>query len=338
MLKQILPNIYLNEIPLPNSPLRVLNSYIISSENRTLIIDAGFNTKECKKAFLQGIEEIGVALSSVDLLITHMHVDHSGLAVELNKNNMNILTGKTDGKLMNKVFINGYKEGYWEFLELSNLNKYFKSERLSKFTKDPAFNIAGTDPIKYQPLIEGEEIIVGEYKFKVVDIPGHTPGHIGLYEEKHRLFFGGDHVLDQISPNITIWNFEQDIISEYLNSLKKVYDLDVDYLFAGHRNIIRDHRRRINEIIEHHHKRLEEIKEIVMKGRKSVIDIAAEMKWDIKFDDWEDFPPAQKYFAAGEAMAHLEHLVFKGEVARIKEKGIFYYSLKNQCTDLLACN
>jgi hypothetical protein len=33
--------------------------------------------------------------------------------------------------------------------------------------------------------------------------PGHSPGHIGLYERKHRLFFCGDHILDRITPNNT---------------------------------------------------------------------------------------------------------------------------------------
>ena len=40
------------------------------------------------------------------------------------------------------------------------------------------------------------------------------------------------------------------------------------------------------------------------------------MTWDIKADSWEAFPLNQKWFATGEALAHLEYLMEAGQVAR----------------------
>ena len=58
MIEQIYPHIYSNPIPLPKNPLKALNSYIIVSPERNLIIDTGFNQPECIEAFFGGVAEL----------------------------------------------------------------------------------------------------------------------------------------------------------------------------------------------------------------------------------------------------------------------------------------
>jgi len=87
------PNIYCNRIPLPKNPLKSLNSYIITSHDRNLIIDTGFNQPECEKAFFDGIAEIGIDLTKTDLLLTHRHSDHTGLAGILDQKGVRIYAG-----------------------------------------------------------------------------------------------------------------------------------------------------------------------------------------------------------------------------------------------------
>jgi len=177
------------------------------------------------------------------------------------------------------------------------------------------------------PLSEMDQLIYGDYTFLVIDVPGHTPGQIGLYEAQHQLFFCGDHILASITPNITFWNFEQDSLAQYLASLRKVYDMPVQWLFTGHREIIRDHRKRIDQLIIHHENRLAEIKHILSGGRKSACQVAALMKWEIRAKNWQEFPKAQKWFATGEAAAHLEYLFNKGQINRTTSNGTMYYQL-----------
>ena len=101
MVREVFPNIYLNEIPLPNNPLRALNSYIILSEEKYLIMDTGFNMNVCKEAFMKGVNALGVDLTRTDLVLTHMHVDHSGLADDLRRVGCRVLIGQKDGDFMN---------------------------------------------------------------------------------------------------------------------------------------------------------------------------------------------------------------------------------------------
>lgn len=324
MLKKVYPHIYQQEILLPRNPLKVLNSYLIVGEGQNLIIDTGFNSKDCEETLMQGIREAGIDLTKTSLLITHLHSDHSGLAAALQREGVRIYAGKIDGDLINGMTTREYWQKFNEYKILFDLKKDGVS-----FDDHPGYKYRPEEPIAYTPLQEGDRIDIGDLSFKVVDIPGHTPGHIGLYEEKYRLFFGGDHILDKITPNITFWGFEQDMLMTYFRSLQKVYEYDIDYLFTAHRNIIRDHQKRIDELYQHHQRRLQEIMEILGEGKQTVRDIAAKMHWELRYEKWEDFPNAQKWFAAGEAMSHLEHLAFIGKAERAKQDGVLYYGLKN---------
>lgn len=51
------------------------------------------------------------------------------------------------------------------------------------------------------------------------------------------------------------------------------------------------------------------------------------MTWDIRADSWADFPLNQKWFATGEALAHLEYLVEEGAVVRaLDQEGMARYT------------
>lgn len=323
MIKEVYPNIYLNEIPLPNNPLRALNSYIIVSEDKNLIIDTGFNREECREALMNGIEELNLSLDNTYLLVTHLHADHSGLAAELNQKGTKVYAGAIDGEMINQMS----KPSYWE-----NFNEYKISFDLEKdnlsFHDHPGYKYCPKEDIDFISLKEGDILNIGDYSFEIIDIPGHTPGHIGLYERRHKLFFGGDHVLDSITPNIAFWGFGEDILATYFESLKKIYDYNIDYLFSSHRNIVRDHKGRIDELLAHHKERLEEIKGIIEEDYITVRDVASKMHWDIRAKSWGDFPNPQKWFATGEAMSHLEHLVYIGQAKKVEKEGILYYRIK----------
>lgn len=322
MITKVYKNIYKQEIPLPRNPLKALNSYIIAGDNKSLIIDTGFNMKECKISFYDNVKELGIDFSKTDLLITHLHSDHSGLAADLYKEGIKVHAGEIDGEMMNKMTT----DKYWKRFEV--YKKYFDLQKDNmSFNEHPGYKYCPKEPIEFTLLKEGDSIDVGEYTFEIVDIPGHTPGHIGLYEKNHKLFFGGDHILDKITPNIAFWGFEYNILDTYFNSLKKIYEYDIDYLFTAHRNIIRNHRKRIDELLEHHEKRLDEIRDIIRNNEMSVRDTAAKMHWELRYESWEDFPNPQKWFASSEAMSHLEYLFITEEANRSDEEGVLYYKL-----------
>jgi glyoxylase-like metal-dependent hydrolase (beta-lactamase superfamily II) len=83
MLEEIIPDLFRIKIPLPDSPLKYLNSYVVRDAQKSLIIDTGLNRKECLAAMQEGLRELDIDLKRTDFFITHLHADHFGLIAKL---------------------------------------------------------------------------------------------------------------------------------------------------------------------------------------------------------------------------------------------------------------
>ena len=93
--------------------------------------------------------------------------------------------------------------------------------------------------------------------------------------------------------------------------------------------MVEDTNARIDELIAHHKERLADCLKITEKlGKANTTQITQQMQWDIKAKDWNDFPASQKWFAVGEAAAHLKHLVKLGKIKEEVIDGVGYYSIK----------
>ena len=148
-----------------------------------------------------------------------------------------------------------------------------------------------------------------------------------LYEPNQKVFVAGDHILDDITPTITLWSDEWNPLKEYLASLDKVNQLDIELVLPGHREVFRNPKERIQELKDHHQRRLDEILSILEKGGKSAFQVASQMTWDIVYDSWDLFPVPQKWFATGEAISHLKYLEEEGVIQKERRKQTLIYSL-----------
>lgn len=306
MIEEILTNLYRIEIPLPRSPLKALNCYVIRNTERNLIIDTGWNEEECMTAMQAGLRELGVDIRKTDFFITHLHADHFGL--------LSSLVTDTSKIYFNQPDANRFREGFrWDdFVHFARLNGYPENEIQASLRSHPGFKFRPEENLVFHILKEGDILSIGDYRFRCVETPGHTPGHMCLYEPNQKTFVAGDHILNDITPNIQLWSDGRDPLEEYFGSLDKVSDLDIELVLPGHRSIFRNCRERIQELKQHHQQRLDEIISILEKGDKHAFQVASEMRWDILCDSWDLFPVSQKWFATGEAIAHLTYLKEKG--------------------------
>ena len=69
MSEEILPSLYRIKVPLPGSPLKATNSYVIKGTERSLIIDTGWR-EDCMRALVSGLKKCGVDLRQADFFIT----------------------------------------------------------------------------------------------------------------------------------------------------------------------------------------------------------------------------------------------------------------------------
>ena len=84
----------------------------------------------------------------------------------------------------------------------------------------------------------------------------------------------------------------------------------------------------LDEILEHHEERLNEIVEALREYPDSdAYVVASKVTWSMKGLNWDQAPDGQKWFAMGEAAAHLDYLIMQGRVVRTKVNGISHYRL-----------
>ena len=322
MVETILPNLHRIEIPLPENPLKYLNSYVITSPDRNLLIDTGFNRSECFEAMQAGLNELNVNLARTDFFITHLHADHFGQVSTLVTDTSKVYFNQPDADSM-RAF-----DGFEYLIPYAVLNGFPEEEVRAAVSEHPG--------VKYESgfipdliiLGDGDRIDVGDFRFRCVATPGHTRGHLCLYEPQKRILLSGDHILLDITPNIQSWEDDLNPLKNYLASLRKVHPLDVDLVLPGHRRLFRNFKERVDGLLLHHRTRLDEVLEILNESPRSAYQTASRMTWDIRFDYWEEFPVMQKWFATGEAIAHLLFLKEEGKIHRSETNGTFVYALK----------
>lgn len=311
MIDEISPDLFRIKVPLPNTPLKFLNSYVIRDPRRSLIIDTGLNHDTCFEALQGGLKNIGVDPARADLFITHLHADHFGLVARLATADTRVYFNRPDAEIIESW------EGFGFMLEYAGRHG-FPVDRLRAALAAHPGNRFGSEWVPpMEMLADGDSLAFGSYRFRCVSTPGHTLGHMCLYEPQHKLLIAGDHILIDITPNIQCWSDAENPLKAYLESLDKVAALDVARTLPGHRRLMNDPRPRIAELQGHHRARLAEVLNILADGPGNAFEIAARMTWDIQADRWEDFPVAQQWFATGEALSHLRYLEEEGKIARL---------------------
>jgi glyoxylase-like metal-dependent hydrolase (beta-lactamase superfamily II) len=321
MIDEVMDGLYRIEVPLPNSPLKELNSYVIKAEDRNLIIDTGFNRTACFEAMQEGIRTLDIDLATTDFLITHMHADHSGQVTRLATETSNIYFSRIDAQIY-------LEEGIWEsMIDYAGMNGFPADELFAALQNHPGFKYSAKTIPELTLIGDNDLIEIGDYRFRCLSTPGHTKGHICLYETEKKVLLSGDHILFDITPHIESWSYQVNSLRNYLDSLNKVYELPVDIVLPGHRSFFSDLKGRIDALKKHHTERADEVVDVMGKETKNAYEIAAGMTWDIDCETWDLFPIAQKWFATGEAIAHLRFLESEGRVHRNTDKETITFSI-----------
>lgn len=88
------------------------------------------------------------------------------------------------------------------------------------------------DGIETEAVSEGDVITCGDYRFEVIEIPGHTDGSIALLDRSHKILISGD----SVQPGPIVMFGDGTDMEAYMDSMKKLmnYEDDINYIFAGH--------------------------------------------------------------------------------------------------------
>ena len=326
MIYEVDRDIYRIVVPLEGSPLGTLNAYYFRGPEAEYLMDTGFNTPQCEASLRESLVSLGYRPALLNIINTHLHMDHTGLNHRFVGERGRIYIGSVDLERMQQHYRRGgFKRGARDLREGADEASF---EAMLSFgpEKDSAKRLV-FDAEKYVGLADGQALDVGPCTLQMIPVPGHTPGNTMFYIPEKKVMFTGDHILFDITPNITFWPDYDNALQRYLESLEYAGRFDVALALPGHRSP-GDYKARIARILLHHEHRLAEIEGIVGNAPGlTAYEITRRMRWRIHLDENGNFPPAQMWFAAGECMSHLDKLVADGRMLRIEGEPYVTYRL-----------
>ena len=331
---EITPGIYQIEVPLPNNnPLGHLNAYLIQGTDGWLLVDTGWDFNGSFGIVEKQLQDLGLGFDAItQIVITHVHVDHYGLIGKIKEaSGAKTAFHEKEATFVQARAIN--RDGFPDAMAQQLVNNGIPMNESSAFATAMKFGgniIYPSDPPDIV-LQDGDIVSTGYFTFEVIWTPGHSWGHICLYERDKRILLTGDHVLPGITPNINLRpGSEDNPLGSYLASLRMTRDLEVDMILPAHEHVFNDLRRRIGEIISHHEERLHDAMSSIQHDAKTAYQIASELPWLVNPQTGVGMPFANidalgKGLATGETLAHLEYLRVEGKLERETKGDILFY-------------
>ncbi|MFH1003785.1 MAG: MBL fold metallo-hydrolase [Chloroflexota bacterium] len=327
---EIIPGIHRLVLPMPaDSSLGHVNVYLMPGDGQCLLVDTGWNTDQAFAALQEQMAAIGVRPADITgIIITHIHPDHYGLAGRLKKLSPARLA-------MHRLEKANIRARYIDMDEL--LQQIERWLRLNGAPPDELPHLGGASvgvrqfvaPAQPDTLLEdGQTVTSGKFRFRVIWTPGHSRGHLALYEPEQKILISGDHILPRITPNIGLHpQSTANPLDDYLKSLARLKTLPVDRVLPGHEIPFTGLARRITELEEHHLQRHREILAALEHQPRTAYQIATEITWasDTGRRPWAELSYLDRRLAVVEALAHLEFLRQEGRLDKSTRNDVVYY-------------
>lgn len=325
---EVFPGVHQLKVPIDQNALGYLNSYLIQGDKGCLLVDTGWNSRGAFQSLKEQLDGLGLTLRDIArVVITHVHPDHYGLAGLIKQASPT----RFAFHLWEKALI---EERYIEFAQLQNkMGKFLCRHGVPRQQAGP-LEIASMPALDFvtvawpdEVLYGGEIISIGDFQLEVLWTPGHSPGHVCLYEPSKKLLFSGDHVLPGITPNVS-YNLQSgsNPLGDFINSLNQLRRLPVDLVLPAHEHIFEGLEDRIQQIVGHHEDRKGEILSTLSEEPLSAFLIARQLSWHIR-DDWDHLDAYHQRSAMTETLAHLEMMRMEGRVERHSRDGVIRYEL-----------
>lgn len=259
------------QIPIPSPQKQSLearvNVYLVGTEEDSVLIDAGYDTWETADTVEKALKSSGLA-TPTRIFLTHYHPDHAPGAKRFKAWLPTIYYHKQDAL------------GVREALSIEEHKEHY-------------------------PLVEIEDnhrFDVGGHELIALHTPGHTAGHLNFYLPEQKILFTGDNILGEG----TTWIGPPDgNMRAYLNSLERIYQLDIARIAPGHGKWVDNPHQRIAFVRDHRLEREQQILSIISQqpDKRSTVSFLTQ-------SIYKDTIPHYIYpWAERTVLAHIEKLV-----------------------------
>ena len=221
-------------LPMP-ALLGTVNAYLIHGPKGAALVDCGLFDATSRKEFGAALEERGLRFEDIDTaFLTHQHVDHAGAARFFQERGAEIIMSKTDATQLAEYCDHPERDDARAlFSGRHGLPDAFRRQvrDVFRFLRSMGQRVV---PDKWAS--DGETIVLAGIPFEVLEVPGHTPGHLCLLSRALKVAFTGDCV---ISPRATYISAspepdEGDPYRDFIQSLERLSTLTEVAPLSGH--------------------------------------------------------------------------------------------------------
>ena len=305
--------------PLPFR-LRSINSYLIEEPEGWTIVDCGYDGEEMHKLW-QAIWHANLKGKPITrVIVTHFHPDHVGNAAWFERvwgvRPTMTETEWTYAQLATRSLSTAAIEPRAVYYAKNGL----PAELVQKFRVEvnPYPEGCPSVPETFIGLRHGQSLTINGHKWLAMIGRGHSPEHLSLYCDELGIMLAGDQILPEISPNVTVFYTEPDAnaLADFLATMRAFAPIlrEDTLVLPAHRRPFRGVHARFAELERHHELRLGQIMKSVGPD-----GITAGALLPLLFP--EDLDGHQIGFGMQEALAHLNYLMYEGQLVRRTDAG-----------------
>ncbi|MEJ8570656.1 MBL fold metallo-hydrolase [Microbaculum marinum] len=326
-LHEVAPGIHRLNVPVPFRSLRQVNLWLLEDGDGFTMIDCGWGDAETRDLLEAAWQDRLGGRPVSRLIVTHFHPDHAGNCAFICER-WNLVPQMTQLEWMaaNLALRSLYTDDFELRARFYGSNG-LSPEMLERYRTETVLYDTGVRlPQSYERLRPGTRTEIGGRSWLVMTGQGHSPDLAMLYCEADDILIAGDQILPKITTNVSVWPWEPlaDPLGDYLRSLDRLEAAltPETFVLPSHREPFRNARARIAELKHHHAERLDRVLELLGRDAVPAADLL-----DSLFNRALD--GHQINFAMGEALAHLNRLVFEGRVSRhVDDDGLVRFSAK----------
>jgi glyoxylase-like metal-dependent hydrolase (beta-lactamase superfamily II) len=276
-----------------------VHCYAIEDPDGWTIVDAGLGTPGTAARWEEALAALGSPRVR-RIVVTHYHPDHLGAGADLAEltGAEEIVQGADDAALTRRA--------WGDERDLDSFEGYLKEHGMPDALAEDSTSDEGgllvSPPVPTRLVGEGDLLEIAGERYDVLVLPGHADGHIALVGARTGRMFGGDVILEEITPNVGRWeDTRPDPLGAYLDTLRRISELCPSVVYPGHKRPIDNAPRRAREIAKHHEVRLAETEEALQDGAATTYDVVLAL--------WGDgLGFHERRFALVETISHLERL------------------------------
>jgi glyoxylase-like metal-dependent hydrolase (beta-lactamase superfamily II) len=315
--------VYWLRMPLPFS-LNHINLWLLEDSQGWTIVDTGINTKACKEIWQQVFDQHLKGKPVTQLIVTHLHPDHVGLAGWLCERwNLSLQMSRTDYMACRVLMADTGKKAPLEATE------FYRCAGVSEQQLDAYKSKFGgygkgiySMPNSFVRLQDNDTVTMADTQWQIIVGRGHAPEHLCLYCPSLNVLIAGDQLLPSISSNVSVWPTEprSNPLKEWLESCAMLQQkLPADVLvLPSHGQVFFGAHPRLQRLIDGHEKSLVKLLDACAQPQRNV-DLFSQLFRRPISDD-------VLTLAVGETQAHVNYLVAQNKLqSHADAKGVLWY-------------